>query len=113
MATQQVLGLWLSLTTVGTWADRPVAYKSDANMIFYLAEDQGDAGTLYFATKDTFVDGDSWTPVASAGGIPSNADVAYDAVNHTLVLANIPTSDPGVEGALWSDEGVVTVSAGA
>ena len=28
-----------------------------------------------------------------------------------LVFLNLPTSDPGVSGALWADAGVVTVSA--
>lgn len=107
---QQVLGLWLSLTTVGLYADRPVSYQSDANMIFYFGT---DTETLYYARKDDFTDENDWHSVAEAGGIPSNADVAYDATNHTLVLANIPTADPGVAGALYSDSGVVTVSAGA
>lgn len=30
-----------------------------------------------------------------------------------LTLADLPTADPAVEGQLWNDSGVVTVSAGA
>lgn len=30
----------------------------------------------------------------------------------TVVFSDLPTSDPGVAGQLWSDSGVVTVSAG-
>jgi hypothetical protein len=29
-----------------------------------------------------------------------------------LIITSLPTSDPSVAGALWSDNGVVTVSAG-
>jgi hypothetical protein len=29
-----------------------------------------------------------------------------------LIVTSLPTSDPGVAGALWADSGVVTVSAG-
>lgn len=29
-----------------------------------------------------------------------------------LLIAGLPTSDPAVAGALWSNSGVVTVSAG-
>jgi len=31
----------------------------------------------------------------------------------SLVMPNIPTADPEVVGALWSNSGIVTVSAGA
>lgn len=39
------------------------------------------------------------------------ASVTLDAAE--ILLPNLPTSDPQVAGALWSDGGVVTVSAGA
>lgn len=40
--------------------------------------------------------------------IEGNLIVEGSAVN----FANLPTSDPSVEGRLWSNSGVVTVSAG-
>ncbi len=41
--------------------------------------------------------------------ITGNLVVEGAAIN----FANLPTSDPSVAGRLWSDSGVVTVSAGA
>ena len=34
------------------------------------------------------------------------------AVSGTVVLSGLPTTNPAVAGALWSNSGVVTVSAG-
>jgi hypothetical protein len=34
------------------------------------------------------------------------------AVSGTVIFSGLPTSDPNVAGALWSNTGVVTVSAG-
>jgi hypothetical protein len=52
--------------------------------------------------------------VIVAGGRITIGDVAL-AVNDdgVLVLSGLPTTDPGVAGALYSDGGVLTVSAGA
>ena len=38
-------------------------------------------------------------------------DSSIDA-NGTVVLANLPTSDPTVAGQLWNDSGTLKVSAG-
>jgi hypothetical protein len=34
------------------------------------------------------------------------------AVSGTVIFSGLPTSNPNVAGALWSNSGVVTVSAG-
>lgn len=41
------------------------------------------------------------------GGMPTMA-----ITSETIVAPNMPTSDPGVAGALWGDSGVVHISAG-
>lgn len=40
------------------------------------------------------------------------ASLTSDASGAATVVLDLPTSDPGVAGQLWSDTGVVTVSAG-
>ncbi len=57
---------------------------------------------------DFVVEGDSETLIET--------DAATDAVTiegSALILANLPTADPEVVGQLWSNSGVLTVSAGA
>lgn len=38
--------------------------------------------------------------------------IVFTAVGSNIVVTGLPTSDPTVAGALWSNSGVVTVSAG-
>lgn len=38
--------------------------------------------------------------------------VTFTASGSNIVVTGLPTSDPAVAGALWSNSGVVTVSAG-
>jgi hypothetical protein len=54
-------------------------------------------GTSYSGTTDTTL---------------SRAAAGVIACNGTLQMASIPTADPHVAGRLWSNSGVVTVSAG-
>lgn len=41
-----------------------------------------------------------------------NASITINAAGQAIV-AGLPTADPAVAGALWSNSGVLTVSAGA
>jgi len=41
-----------------------------------------------------------------------NGDVTATHINGNLILPDIPTSDPGVANALWSDSGTLKVSSG-
>ena len=51
------------------------------------------------------------TPAAvSATTLTTSGTVVMDAAS--LTLTSIPTSDPGVSGRIWSNSGVLTVSAG-
>ena len=44
------------------------------------------------------------TTVTSTGTVTINGT--------TIIISDLPTSDPSVAGQLWSDSGVLTVSAG-
>ena len=60
-------------------------------------------------------------PVNSQGGFQvitvnatygANASVANLAASGTVILSNLPVADPNVAGQIWSNSGVLTVSAG-
>ena len=56
-------------------------------------------------------------PIEADKFVAVNDDTASEVEDLTIngdvvIFANIPTSDPGVAGQLYSDSGVVTVSAG-
>lgn len=46
------------------------------------------------------------------GTTPAPATVTDLTASGTVILSGLPTSDPGVAGQLWSNAGVLTVSAG-
>ena len=52
------------------------------------------------------------TKNASTGAVTENISITYDGSNSVVIISNLPTSDPSVAGQLWSNSGVVTVSAG-
>jgi hypothetical protein len=52
------------------------------------------------------------TKNASTGAVTENISITYDGTNSVVIISGLPTSDPSVAGQLWSDSGVVTVSAG-
>jgi len=52
------------------------------------------------------------TKNASTGAVTENISITYDGTNSVVIISDLPTSDPSVAGQLWSDSGVVTVSAG-
>ena len=60
-------------------------------------------------------------PVVSTNGFVTSdgitaAEIAVTGDSDLLGTANvivIPTSDPGVAGAIWSDDGTLSISAGA
>ena len=55
-------------------------------------------------------------PVVSTNGFTGTVTGAVDATtitaSSTVILSNLPTSDPSVADQLWSNSGVLTVSAG-
>jgi len=107
--------MWLSSFRAGLDANKPASYDFASEIAFYFATDTGLLYTAKAPATSPFGGSGSatWTAVFNAANvIPANADVAYNATNHTLVLANIPVADPHVVGALYSTAGTVHVSAG-
>jgi len=52
------------------------------------------------------------TKAANTGAVTENISISYDGTNSVVILSDLPTSDPAVAGQLWSNSGVLTVSAG-
>ncbi len=52
------------------------------------------------------------TKAAATGVVTENISITYDGTNSVVILSDLPTSDPSVAGQLWSNSGVLTVSAG-
>lgn len=50
--------------------------------------------------------------VASGGAINLGASVALTVSGTNVIITGLPTSDPAVAGALYSNAGVLTLSAG-
>jgi hypothetical protein len=52
------------------------------------------------------------TKNANTGATTVNISISYSGGESVIVINDLPTSDPAVAGQLWSDSGVLTVSAG-
>lgn len=52
------------------------------------------------------------TKSAATGAETENISVSHDGTNSVVIFKDLPTSDPTVAGQLWSNLGVLTVSAG-
>lgn len=81
--------------------DRMALYDRDGNEVGYF--EKTVAGVFSLTIGDVVLT----TTAVTVGGV---APVLQGAA--TVVL-DLPTADPEVEGQLWNDTGVVTVSAGA
>jgi hypothetical protein len=49
---------------------------------------------------------------SGTGVVTENISITHDGTNSVVIIKDLPTSDPTVAGQLWSNSGVVTVSAG-
>ena len=49
---------------------------------------------------------------ASDGAVTENISITHDGTNSVVIIKDLPTSDPSVAGQIWSNSGVLTVSAG-
>ena len=49
---------------------------------------------------------------ATTGAITENISITHDGTNSVVIIKDLPTSDPTVAGQIWSNSGVLTVSAG-
>jgi hypothetical protein len=52
------------------------------------------------------------TKNATTGAVTENISISYNGTNSVVILSDLPTSNPGVAGQIWSNSGVLTVSAG-
>jgi hypothetical protein len=52
------------------------------------------------------------TKNATTGAVTENISITHDGSNSVVIIKDLPTADPSVAGQLWSNAGVVTVSAG-
>ena len=52
------------------------------------------------------------TKAANTGTVTEDISISHDGTNSVVIFTDLPTSDPSVAGQLWSNSGVVTVSAG-
>jgi hypothetical protein len=49
---------------------------------------------------------------SGTGVVTENISISHDGSNSIVIIKDLPTADPSVAGQLWSNAGVVTVSAG-
>lgn len=52
------------------------------------------------------------TKNATTGAVTTNISITHDGTNSVVIISDLPTTDPEVVGQLYSDSGIVTVSAG-
>jgi hypothetical protein len=52
------------------------------------------------------------TKNATTGAVTDNISISHNGTNSVVIISDLPTSDPSVAGQLYSNSGVVTVSAG-
>lgn len=52
------------------------------------------------------------TKAAGTEAVTENISISHDGANSVVIFKDLPTADPSVAGQLWSNAGVLTVSAG-
>ena len=52
------------------------------------------------------------TKDANTEAVTENISISHDGTNSVIIFKDLPTADPSVAGQLYSDSGVLTVSAG-
>jgi len=53
------------------------------------------------------------TKNATTGAVTENISISHNGTNSVVIISDLPTADPEVVGQIWSNAGVLTVSAGA
>ena len=67
---------------------------------------------MSYNTKVYLEQGGEKQVVADSGAIDLGANVTLTVSGTNVVITGLPTSDPTVSGALWSNSGVLTLSSG-
>ena len=94
-----------SVITISAGGEEVAKFHNDGNgPVIELTTNAGlyltdEDISLYAATRNVIVD--------SEGG---NVSIGDNADN--IIMPSLPTSNPGVEGALWNDNGVLKISSG-
>jgi hypothetical protein len=52
------------------------------------------------------------TKATGTGTVTENISIVHNGTNSVVIIKDLPTSDPSVAGQLYSNSGVLTVSAG-
>ena len=52
------------------------------------------------------------TKAAGTEAVTENISISHDGTNSVVIIKDLPTADPSVAGQLYSNSGVLTVSAG-
>ena len=52
------------------------------------------------------------TKAANTGTVTEDISISHDGTNSVVIFTDLPTADPSVAGQLYSNSGVLTVSAG-
>lgn len=52
------------------------------------------------------------TKATGTGAVTENISITHNGTNSVVIIKDLPTSDPSVAGQLYSNSGVLTVSAG-
>lgn len=74
--------------------------------------DAVDGGMLSLASRGIITVTEHTMPGTAENLSVSDTFTAKDIVAETIVLTDLPTTDPEVEGALWLDTGDLAVSTG-
>jgi hypothetical protein len=81
-----------------------------ANVAVYLP--QGGAELVVGSGGAVTVESGGEITVASGGTVDLGAGVTLTVAGTNIVITGLPTSDPSVAGALWTNSNVLTLSAG-
>ncbi|MDA9771452.1 hypothetical protein N9D02_10505 [Emcibacteraceae bacterium] len=52
------------------------------------------------------------TSNSNTGAVTENISISHDGTNSVVIIKDLPTADPSVAGQIYSNSGVLTVSAG-
>jgi len=95
---------------VGTGSDLRIAHDGSNTAINNVTGDL--TITNYADDKDVIFQTDN-----GSGGVTSyiqldGSDLSTKILTQKLIISNLPTSDPGVDGQVWNNSGVLNISAG-
>lgn len=92
--------------------DKRLFARDGSNAVILIGvQDGSDAGNTMVWDGDDWVETDMLTVSSGSVGINGAGDLTID-FDGNVKITGLPTADPVVAGALWSDGGTIKVSAG-